>query len=736
MFHALFPTVFDVHALLSAWVLGVYAVFVHERVVRRVRASERDVGLGWWVGGTLCLGSALWAQSLMQVLGMHMPPARFMTPLLAASWVPAMAVCGLTLWFNSHLRVPALLRVLASVIITGVLQAVPFMLMAASMFKPGIDWHWPHVVGAALIFWGSTVLGAHWSRWITARQLGARDKALMALVIGTLWWAGQVALLSGASVPTGAESMGDHAVPADMVIPLLLGVMALMMVLMHVGTVHEARLRQREQQLSESLARVRIDLVEVASRDPLTHLFNRQGFDQALSALAAEGGHRLAVMLINLDGFRVMVDHYGHAAGDALLRQVGARLRGLTRTDDVVARAEGDEFLLLVSQPGDGPAMSQLAQRVGDLLRQPYLINESELELTCSIGVALYPQEPNPARLVDQAHEAWLAARSAGGAAHCVYAPGMGREVAAQVTLQRDLRHAVQRGEMMLHYQPKLCSHTGEIAGVEALLRWKHSERGMVSPGEFIPVAERFGLIGELGTWVLGEACRQVRVWLDAGLEIPVAVNVSVHQLRQTDLEARVRDALLRHRVPPHLLMLEITESVAMENIDASLKVLDMLAAIGVHLSIDDFGTGYSSLSYLRRLPARQLKVDRSFVRDLDDGTEGSVAIVEAVVRLAHALKLQVVAEGVETESQARCLRGLGCDQLQGFLFAKPMAELDLLNWITQGPQLLAREVPHGAGSVDWLQGELPLTVPPTGPRTADVARPQAAGSLDGLSVV
>jgi EAL domain-containing protein (putative c-di-GMP-specific phosphodiesterase class I) len=287
--------------------------------------------------------------------------------------------------------------------------------------------------------------------------------------------------------------------------------------------------------------------------------------------------------------------------------------------------------------------------------------------------------------------------------------------------LQRDLRHAVERGEMMLHYQPKLCSKSGELAGVEALLRWKQAERGMVSPGEFIPVAERFGLIGELGTWVLGEACRQVRVWLDAGLEIPVAVNVSVHQLRQTDLEARVRDALLRHQVPPHLLMLEITESVAMENIDASLKVLDMLAAIGVHLSIDDFGTGYSSLSYLRRLPARQLKVDRSFVHDLDDGTEGSVAIVEAVVRLAHALKLLVVAEGVETETQALCLRKLGCDELQGFLFAKPMAELDLLAWIDKGSWRRAREAPFEADSTYGQQGELPLILAPSGPRTVDL---------------
>jgi diguanylate cyclase (GGDEF)-like protein len=716
MFHAFFPTLFDVRALLGAWILGVFAVFLHERVVRRVRVSDRDTGLGWWVGGTLCLGSALWAQSLIHVLGMHLPQARFMTPLLAAAWVPAMAVCGLSLWFNSHLRVPAPLRMLGSVIITGVLQAVPFMLVSATMFKPGLDWHLPHVLGALLILWGGTVAGARWSRWITAVQGSTRQKAVMALVIGSLWWLGLVVMLSGVSLAPGAESMGDHLLPGDMATPLLLGFMVLMMGLVYMGTVHDARLRTREEALTASLARVQTDLVEVAHRDPLTQLLNRPGFDQALAARAAEGGHRLAVMLVNLDGFRVIVDHYGHAAGDALLRQLGARLRGLTRADDVVARAEGDEFLLLVNQPGDGPAMAQLAQRVGDMVRQPYLINESELELTCSIGVSLYPEEPNPLRLIDQAHEAWLAARSAGGAAHCVYAPGMGREVEAQVSLQRDLRHAVVRGEMLLYFQPKLCCKTSELAGVEALLRWKHPTRGMVSPAEFIPVAERFGLIGDLGTWVLDEACRQVRVWLEAGLEIPVAVNVSVHQLRQTDLEARVRDALVRHQVPPQLLMLEITESVAMENIDASLKVFDMLAAIGVELSIDDFGTGYSSLSYLRRLPARQLKIDRSFVRDLDDGTEGSVAIVEAVVKLAHALKLHVVAEGVETESQALCLRDLGCDELQGFLFAKPMPELDLLAWINRGPVLLA--------------------LAPTGVRLVDAPVPLAPATRGGLSVV
>lgn len=261
----------------------------------------------------------------------------------------------------------------------------------------------------------------------------------------------------------------------------------------------------------------------------------------------------------------------------------------------------------------------------------------------------------------------------------------MDREGGDQVALQRDLRHAIARGQLALVFQPKLRADTGALAGVEALLRWRHPERGDVSPAVFIPVAERFGLIGELGLWVLDEACRQVRLWHEAGADVPVAVNLSAHQLRQHDLEACVREALRRHRVPARMLILEITESVAMDDVDASIRVFDMLDDIGVQLSIDDFGTGYSSLSYLRRLPARQLKVDRSFVRDLACSPDAQ-AIVGAVVRLAHALGMTVVAEGVETEPQAAILRELACDELQGFLFARPMSGAALLTWMGPPP--------------------------------------------------
>jgi EAL domain-containing protein (putative c-di-GMP-specific phosphodiesterase class I) len=249
-----------------------------------------------------------------------------------------------------------------------------------------------------------------------------------------------------------------------------------------------------------------------------------------------------------------------------------------------------------------------------------------------------------------------------------------------QLALQNDLRLAIERNELQLYYQPKIDGRSGQITGVESLLRWQHAVRGFVPPDRFIPVAERFGLIGGIGNWVIEEACRQLSAWQKEGLHMRIAVNLSVHQLRQEDLVQRVRDAVWRHRVDPQLLTFEITESVAMEDTQETLQAFSQLASVGVSLSIDDFGTGYSSLAYLRKLPAQQLKIDRSFVQDLAQSSDAR-AVVDAVIRLAHALGLRVVAEGVETNEQRDILLGLDCDELQGYLFAKPMAARLLSVW-------------------------------------------------------
>ncbi len=459
----------------------------------------------------------------------------------------------------------------------------------------------------------------------------------------------------------------------------------MLFVLMHLGMKLDERWRGQQDHLVTSLQQAQAQLQTAAHRDTLTGLLNRQGFEEHLRSVletADELGCKLAVMRINLDGFRALVNTYGHALGDTLLRQVANRMLVLVRNSDAPARSEGEEFLLLLRSMPDALAVAQLAQRIGVAISQPCVIHGQDITVTCSIGIAMYPESTTVEHLITHANEAMLTASKAGGGVYCLHEPGMAHTGAEQVEMQRDLRYAIARGELALHYQPKLDAKTGVLVGVEALLRWCHPVRGSVSPAEFIPVAERFGLIGDLGFWVLNEACRQMRAWLGAGLELPVAINLSAHQLREHDLTARVTDTLEKYQIPPAMLLMEITESVAMDDIEASLRVFDRLSRIGVRLSIDDFGTGYSSLSYLRRLSAKQLKIDRSFVKDLDHSHDAR-AIVQAVVRLSHALGLSVVAEGVETEAQRKVLVELECDELQGFLLGRPMTAVALQDWIT-----------------------------------------------------
>jgi len=284
------------------------------------------------------------------------------------------------------------------------------------------------------------------------------------------------------------------------------------------------------------------------------------------------------------------------------------------------------------------------------------------------------------------------AAKRAGGSTYAVFESHMDAGASEQLSLQHDLRRSIELGQLQLYYQPKVDGRLGRIRGVEALLRWNHAERGMISPAVFIPIAERFGLIGAIGRWVIDEACRQMAEWADQGVRMRVAINLSVYQLREEDLVQRIEAALARNAIDPSQLLCEITESVAMEDIKATQRAFEGLERIGVYLSIDDFGTGYSSLSYLRQLPARQLKIDRSFVNDLATSADAR-AVVDAVVRLAHALGLKVVAEGVETGEQRDILVMLGCDELQGFYFARPMPAETLLAW-TNGSK--------PAGAVDF----------------------------------
>ncbi|MBT9493745.1 MAG: bifunctional diguanylate cyclase/phosphodiesterase [Paucibacter sp.] len=423
--------------------------------------------------------------------------------------------------------------------------------------------------------------------------------------------------------------------------------------------------------------------------DPLTGLFTRLGLEDNLAqaVIASDRSEApLALLMFDLDGFNPVNSSLGHDNGDALLRQVADRLRACLEPEDVAARIGGDEFVVLLRAPADQDAIADFARRALAALAKPYLLEQRELTLSCSVGIARYPRDGGKARMLVCADAAKSAAKRMGGACYCFYAQGMDGDTREQLDLLRDLRLAIERQELALFYQPKIDARSGQITAAEALLRWHHPTRGLVSPVVFIPIAERFGFMRELGNWVIVEACRQSRVWRESGLRMRVAINLSAHQMRQADLVERIADALHENRVHPSLLTCEITESVVMENTQAIQDTFKRLGELGVHLSIDDFGTGYSSLSYLRQLPAKELKIDRAFIIDICASVDAR-AVVDAVIKLAHALGLRVVAEGVETQGQQAILCGMGCDELQGFLFARPMSAQAILLWAIDDQQ-------------------------------------------------
>ena len=417
--------------------------------------------------------------------------------------------------------------------------------------------------------------------------------------------------------------------------------------------------------------------------DALTGLPTRLNFEGRLHAAAKKcdaGAGHLAVLFVDLDGFKPVNDSYGHRSGDRVLEQVGQRLQVLARNGDVAARVGADEFLLLGTQVADRDGAARLAAKVIDVLSRPYKVDGREVSISCSVGIALYPDQCAENKLIARADAAMYAAKKAGGSRHCFYAPEMDADVQQNFDMLRDLRLALTNDELELYFQPKIDVRSGKVTAAEALLRWQHPTRGLVMPAAFLPLAERSGLIGPLGNWVIEAACKQARAWRDKGLRMRVAINLSAHQMRQDDIVDRIAMALERYRIHPSLLTCEITESAAMEDTVATQETFRRLGELGTHLSIDDFGTGYSSLSYLRQLPAEELKIDGSFVKDVDTSADAR-AIVDAVVKLAHALGLKVVAEGVETLRQQKVLVDMGCDELQGFLFARPMTARALLMW-------------------------------------------------------
>ena len=433
----------------------------------------------------------------------------------------------------------------------------------------------------------------------------------------------------------------------------------------------------------------------LAQHDVLTELPNRSLCVERLRMAlqqAERRGEKVAVLFIDLDRFKNINDSLGHHIGDGLLRSVARRLLSAVRAGDTVSRLGGDEFVVVLTGLDDVAEVATIVdQRLVPLVRQPHDIDGAELHVSCSVGVAIYPDDAQDLDvLMRHADVAMYQAKAQGRDTAQFFTFELNERAQQRIKLESNLRHALERGELSLHYQPRVAARSGELKGVEALLRWHSAELGSVSPAEFIPIAEDTRLIVPIGAWVIDEACRQLAAWHADGVGVPqVAINVSALQLGDDALLETLRAALERHAVPPGAVELELTESTLMDRAEQTLARLHAIKRLGVALAIDDFGTGYSSLNYLNRFPIDRLKIDRSFVRDMFEDP-ADLAITRAIIGLGHTLGLRVVAEGVETEREAQTLRMAGCDELQGFLFTRALPAEALVSW-------LARRVPQQA---------------------------------------
>jgi diguanylate cyclase (GGDEF)-like protein/PAS domain S-box-containing protein len=430
------------------------------------------------------------------------------------------------------------------------------------------------------------------------------------------------------------------------------------------------------QDITESV-RYREQLEHQANHDTLTGLPNRNLMRDRLAqgiAYAQRHGCVLATVFIDLDNFKLVNDTLGHRAGDALLQEAALRLRQCVREDDTVARLGGDEFVVLLNDQPSKESVTQAVHRLVNVLSRPIGLERHEITSTCSIGISLYPSDGGDGdTLLKNADAAMYRAKAAGRNTFQFFSAEMNEELSQRLALEASLRRALARDEFRVHFQTRIGLASGRVEGVEALIRWQSQEFGLVPPARFIPVAEDTGLIVPIGDWVLRAACRQMREWHERGLpQIPVSVNISPRQFKRRELVGEIAQALAQSGLEPRFLEIEVTESLVMENAEQFVTTLHALKELGIEISVDDFGTGYSSLNYLKRFPVDRLKVDQSFVRDIGSDP-GDAAIVQAIVQLGHSLGLQVTAEGVENEVQLEFLRGCRCDQVQGYLFSKPL---------------------------------------------------------------
>ncbi|MBN3762135.1 bifunctional diguanylate cyclase/phosphodiesterase [Burkholderia sp. Ac-20365] len=680
--------------VLFSLLVAVLAAYTSLEMAGRITTATGRAARWWLTGGAFAMGLGIWSMHFIGMLAFNLPIRIGFDPIVTLfSLSIAVASSAFALWLVCQDELPAGRLACGAVLMGLGVAGMHYTGMAAMRMEPGIVYDVPLFalsIAIAIAASGVALKTAfslrHNSRRM--RPLRAGAAIVMGLAIVGMHYTG----MSAAAFPPGTvcAAATDGVNSAWVAVAIIIVTLSVTAVALSISVLEELRLEAENAALTQSLAQANQELGYLALHDALTKLPNRvllEGrLEGALAQVRTDGG-QFALMFMDLDGFKVVNDAYGHHVGDQLLVQVAERLASAMRARDTVARVGGDEFVLLVPDEGHAGA-SVVAGRLLAAISAPFEVNGHDLRISTSIGIAMCPADGADGHdALTHADAAMYHAKSLGRNAYCFFDASMNENMQGQLQLTHDLRAAIERKQLVLHYQPQFAAPDGPITGVEALVRWAHPKRGLIGPDEFIPLAEKTGLIVPIGEWVLDEACRQIREWRDSGAcDWNVAVNLSPVQFGHPQLTALVRDTLARHRVDPRNLTIEVTESAAMRDVDASLRILQALHDMGVRISIDDFGTGYSSLMYLKRLPASELKIDRGFVRELAHDAEDA-AIVSSVVALGHTLGIEIVAEGVETATQKEFLTRLGCNALQGFLLGRPVPAADLRALSMADPQ-------------------------------------------------
>lgn len=677
------PT-YDARLVALSVIVAVFSSFVALDLARRVHATDGITARYWHAGGSLAMGTGIWSMHFIAMLAFSLPiPLGHSSFVTFLSWIAGVGTSWIALSIAQHAGAQWRRIAVGGLAMGAGICLMHYTGMAAMQMEPGIHWdlRWIAVsvataVGASfaallIFFWMRRQHDRSRLAWQTA------SATIMGLAIAGMHYSGMQAAHFPLDSVCRAASQLDHTWFAVLIAGAAISMLAVTLV----ASVLDARLQSRTAGLVTSLKEANTELQRIALMDGLTRLPNRlllaDRLQQAIGR-SRRDGHVIALLFVDLDGFKTVNDSLGHQVGDLVLQEIATRLGNILRASDTIARIGGDEFVVLVEDVEDRPALAMLAERIERVVCNPIHARDEEVQLSASIGIAVFPDDAQDEdQLLAAADSAMYTAKASGKNTHRFHDPATTVSAAGLMSDLRDLRHAVERNELELFYQPKLSPRGEEMRGVEALIRWHHPRRGLILPNHFIPIAERFGLITEIGNWVLDRACRQMREWQDQGHTVPMAINLAAQQIKQPDLVSQIESTLARYGLHPGHLTLELTESQAMDDAPQTLALLNRLEAIGVKIAIDDFGTGYSSLSYLRRFHVNELKIDGSFVRDVEH-SEDARSIVAAVVQLAHSLNLRVVAEGVETQEQSEFLSGMKCDELQGYFYSRPVSASEL----------------------------------------------------------